>query len=92
MTSGRDGRRADEPLRRERAALSSDAPQQADRGATVAYTCECCGLTKQYDRTIFEMLQRTRVARGLPFHIQDPVVLTQIATLVAPSLKAREQP
>jgi hypothetical protein len=58
----------------------------------VTYTCECCGLTKEYDRSIFEMLQRSRVARGLPFHIQDPVVLMQVATLVAPSLKEREQP
>jgi hypothetical protein len=83
MTSGRDGRRPDEPPRPEHAALSSsDSPQQAGQGKTVTYTCECCNWTSTYDQATFDLLMRDRVAQGLPFHVTDPVVLAKVAALI----------
>jgi hypothetical protein len=61
----------------------------AGPGETVTYTCQCCGLTKDYDRSTFEMLQRSLVAQGLPFHVQDPVVLAQVAARLAHAFKEK---
>jgi hypothetical protein len=61
----------------------------AEVGETVTYTCGCCDppQTSTYDRSAFQLIMRSRVAQGLPFHVTDPIVLQRVAALIASELR-----
>jgi hypothetical protein len=65
----------------------------ADAGETVTYTCECCDppQTSRYERAAFNLIMRSRVAQGLPFHVTDPIVLAKVAQLLGDELRITDE-
>ena len=65
----------------------------ADAGETVTYTCECCDppQTSRYERAVLDLIMRSRVAQGLPFHVTDPIVLAKVAQLLGDELRITDE-